>query len=472
MTGVFYPHTDADDLHRRVRRLRHREGHHRAVSADRGRGSGLAHLAAAPGHGGGRRRVRRRRHLRRRARAARHDDRRRGADRPAAAGGADRQRLPARLRRDAAADRPDRRPARTGAGPGDGARALRPRLADHDAGLRHAEHRRRPVPPGRRRRRTGAGDPRAGRRPLPGRAPRRPARRGLGRPGDRLRARARSSARPCSPSPTGGRSSRSTSPSGWCSPPRSARSRRRGDPRASDGTGPTSSGCSSLLATFAGGAVVFLRPSAADARPHVGPALHPVRRRRSLADPDRRGRRSPRSSCCSRGAGSRPARCSTCAAGAACSSRPTWSAPCCSPLALGGVILAFATADPKVEVFSPRGRWYLLGAARRGRRLHLARTPRRQPARAARRPASYAGVGGAAGQLLRRCRADRRPHRHPAVRPHHRLPRRPAARRPGARAVPARAAGGRRGRRLPDPLPLPRARHRDRHAAGRRPGSC
>ncbi len=32
-------------------------------------------------------------------------------------------------------------------------------------------------------------------------------------------------------------------------------------------------------------------------------------------------------------------------------------------VALGGVILAFATADPKVEVFSPSGRWYLLGAA-------------------------------------------------------------------------------------------------------------
>jgi MFS family permease len=31
--------------------------------------------------------------------------------------------------------------------------------------------------------------------------------------------------------------------------------------------------------------------------------------------------------------------------------------------ALGGVILAFATADPKIEVFSPRGRWYILGAA-------------------------------------------------------------------------------------------------------------
>ena len=31
-------------------------------------------------------------------------------------------------------------------------------------------------------------------------------------------------------------------------------------------------------------------------------------------------------------------------------------------VALGGVILAFATADPKVEVFAPSGRWYLLGA--------------------------------------------------------------------------------------------------------------
>jgi MFS family permease len=31
--------------------------------------------------------------------------------------------------------------------------------------------------------------------------------------------------------------------------------------------------------------------------------------------------------------------------------------------ALGGVILAFATADPRVEVFAPQGRWYLLAAA-------------------------------------------------------------------------------------------------------------
>ncbi|MGB0100174.1 MAG: MFS transporter [Nocardioides sp.] len=32
-------------------------------------------------------------------------------------------------------------------------------------------------------------------------------------------------------------------------------------------------------------------------------------------------------------------------------------------LALGGVILAFATADPKVQVFSDQGLWYLLGSA-------------------------------------------------------------------------------------------------------------
>ncbi len=32
-------------------------------------------------------------------------------------------------------------------------------------------------------------------------------------------------------------------------------------------------------------------------------------------------------------------------------------------VALGGVILAFATGDPRVEVFAPQGWWYLLGAA-------------------------------------------------------------------------------------------------------------
>ena len=68
-----------------------------------------------------------------------------------------------------------------------------------------------------------------------------------------------------------------------------------------------------------------------DARPHVGPALHPVRRRRPLADADRRDHR--------RGAGAaarlvlvrpapaaRPAR-----LGARARSTPTSSAPCSSP---------------------------------------------------------------------------------------------------------------------------------------------
>lgn len=32
-------------------------------------------------------------------------------------------------------------------------------------------------------------------------------------------------------------------------------------------------------------------------------------------------------------------------------------------LALGGVVLTFATADPRIELISPRGRWYLVGTA-------------------------------------------------------------------------------------------------------------
>lgn len=47
-------------------------------------------------------------------------------------------------------------------------------------------------------------------------------------------------------------------------------------------------------------------------------------------------------------------------------------------LALSGVILAFATADPKVQVFSDQGVWYLLAAAlgALGFALHLRRTDR------------------------------------------------------------------------------------------------
>jgi len=46
-------------------------------------------------------------------------------------------------------------------------------------------------------------------------------------------------------------------------------------------------------------------------------------------------------------------------------------------VALGGVILAFATADPKVQVFSAQGWWYLLGSAVAAGALllHLRRSP-------------------------------------------------------------------------------------------------
>jgi MFS family permease len=46
-------------------------------------------------------------------------------------------------------------------------------------------------------------------------------------------------------------------------------------------------------------------------------------------------------------------------------------------LALAGVVLAFATADPKVQVFSDQGLWYLLGAALAAVAfvLHLRRSP-------------------------------------------------------------------------------------------------
>ena len=98
-----------------------------------------------------------------------------------------------------------------------------------------------------------------------------------------------------------------------------------------------------------------------DARPDVGPALHPLRRRRPLADTDRhdRGRRTPaaprlvlvRTATAARPPGLVRVLVEADLVGALLLA-----------LALGGVILAFATADPKIEVFSPRGRWYLLGA--------------------------------------------------------------------------------------------------------------
>ena len=118
--------------------------------------------------------------------------------------------------------------------------------------------------------------------------------------------------------------------------------------------------------------------------------------------------------------------------------------------ALGGVILAFATADPRVEVFAPQGWWYLLAAAGGDRGRSSGTCAPRSPAGPARRAASYAGLGRAPGQLLRRRGPDRGPHRHPDLRPHHRLLRLPAAGRSGPGSLPGRAAGRRRRGRLPD----------------------
>ena len=55
-------------------------------------------------------------------------------------------------------------------------------------------------------------------------------------------------------------------------------------------------------------------------------------------------------------------------------------------VALGGVILAFATADPQVQVFSDQGLWYLLGSRGRDGRLRASTCAgrRRRWSRAAR----------------------------------------------------------------------------------------
>ena len=107
-------------------------------------------------------------------------------------------------------------------GPGAGAAAgpgrLRRRLVRHRAGLRHAQHGRRPVPAGRRRR-VAWSPPRW--RWSPTSTPCSAVRcRSAWCPACRSSAAcsARCSARWSWPSPTGGPSSRSTSPSAWCSP--------------------------------------------------------------------------------------------------------------------------------------------------------------------------------------------------------------------------------------------------------------
>ena len=108
----------------------------------------------------------------------------------------------------------------------------------------------------------------------------------------------------------------------------------------------------------------------------------------------------------------------------------------------------------------------------RHRPLRPAPAPRGRPPRPARCAPPYPRLGVAAGELLRRRRAHRRPDRHPALRAHHDLPRLPARRGVGAGAVPGRAARRRGARRLPHPSAARRGRHRGRDGAGRPRASC
>ena len=86
-----------------------------------------------------------------------------------------------------------------------------------------------------------------------------------------------------------------------------------------------------LLVTLVAGTLVFVQPAHAAARPDVGPAVHPGRRRRPLADPARAGRRSsPLVLFLVRCAHGARGRWSTSAAGGAACARPTWPARCCS----------------------------------------------------------------------------------------------------------------------------------------------
>ena len=125
----------------------------------------------------------------------------------------------------------------------------------------------------------------------PAAAPRRPARRRLRRPGARQRGR------PAVRRAGAGR--RRLAGDLPDQPGRRARARRR-DPQLALGgsstrapasvvetAASTGSASACALVAFVAGVLVFVRAHAADARPDLGPAVHPDRRRRPLADPAR-----------------------------------------------------------------------------------------------------------------------------------------------------------------------------------------
>ena len=434
--------------------------------------------AAAARPGGRRRRVRRRRHLRRRARAAGHDGQRRHPDRPAPAGRADRLRLPARVRRDAAADRPDRRPARPGAGAGRGAGRLRRRLAGHHARLRHA-HAWWP-----------AGSSRASaaaawcRRRWPWSPTSTPPSAAASRSASSPRSR---SSAACS--------ARSSAPSCWRvadwraiflvnlavgagprgrDPARSAGDRPRRRRRAPGGGSRTWSGCACCCSSrwsparwsssgrrrccaTSPGARLFI-PFAGDGRWLTPLGVVAIGARAAVRGP-----------LLHRRAG----RWSTCAAGSRTLREADLVGALLLAVALAGVILAFATADPRGPGLLRPGPAGTSSAprSRRSRSPCTCAAPRRRwcrPARCGvRRPGARMLVSFFVGR-----RADRGADRHPDLRPDHRLPRLAADGRAGAGPVPGGAAGRRGARRLPHRTAAAPASSPPSGMALRRSASC
>ena len=133
----------------------------------------------------------------------------------------------------------------------------------------------------------------------------------------------------------------------------------------------------------------------------------------------------------------------TCATGGARRARPT-------SLGAGLLVGRPRRGHPGLRHGRPRGAGVLPGRALvprrrrgRGRPVRAAQPALRGAAGAARRVRAAAGLGCAAGQLLRRRGADRRPGRHPDLRADHRRRRVADQGRAGAGRVPGRAAGRR-----------------------------
>ena len=202
--------------------------------------------------------------------------------------------------------------------------------------------------------------------------------------------------------------------------------------------------------------------TAAAARPDLGPAVHPVHRRGTLADPDR-GDHDGRGA----GAGAAlPLR----AAPVGRRTRLVRAHPAGRPGRRTAAGRRARRHHPRVRHRRPRGAGVLRAGALVPARLRgglggLPRPP--APGRGAadppRCPPAGAGLGLAAGQLLRRLGADRRTDRHPDLRPDHHLPRVPADGGPGAGPLPGGAPGRRRRGRLPHPPGAGRRGHRGRN---------